>query len=62
MAENRVKEYRQAAGLTLAQLAKLSGVSISTISDIEHGAEPRVVTAICIAKALGVTAEQLWPT
>lgn len=61
MAENYVKKYRQAAGLTLAQLADLSGVPISTINDIEHGAEPRVITAIFLAKALKVSVEKLWP-
>ena len=62
MVENRVKEYRQAAQLTLTELAELSGVPVSTINDIEHGAEPRVITAICIAKALEVSVERLWPT
>lgn len=58
--ENRVKEYRKAAKLTLEQLAKLSRVPSSTINDIEHGAEPHVIVAIRIAKALGVKVEQLW--
>lgn len=62
MVQNYVKKYRQAAGLTLAQLATLSGIPVSTINDIEHGAEPRVVTAICIAKALRISVERLWPT
>ena len=61
MIKNQVKEYRKAAGLTLAQLEKLSGIPVSTINDIEHGAEPRVVTAIQIAKALNVRVEKLWP-
>lgn len=60
MVENNVKRYRQAAGLTLIQLAELSGVPVSTINDIEHGAEPRVVTAIQLAKALNVRVEKLW--
>lgn len=61
MAENRVREYRQAARLTLAQLAEMSGIPVSTIGDIENGAEPRVITALCIAKALRVPVEKLWP-
>ena len=61
MVENNVKKYRQAAMLTLGQLAELSGVPISTINDIEHGAEPRVVTAIYLAKALKSSVEKLWP-
>ena len=61
MVENHVKEYRKAAKLTLAELAERSGVPISTIGDIELGAEPRVTTAIHIARALGVNVELLWP-
>jgi transcriptional regulator with XRE-family HTH domain len=61
MVKNYVKEIRQAAGLTLAQLADLSGIPVSTINDIEHGAEPRVVTAICLARALNTSVEKLWP-
>ena len=61
MVKNRVKEYRKATKLTLAELAERSGVPISTISDIELGAEPRVTTAIRIARVLGVNVERLWP-
>lgn len=60
MVENNVKRYRQTAGLTLIQLAELSGVPVSTINDIEHGSEPRVITAIQLAKALNVRVEKLW--
>lgn len=60
MVENKVKKYRQAARLTLGQLGELSGVPISTINDIEHGAEPRVVTALYLAKALKTSVEKLW--
>lgn len=60
MVENYVKKYRQKANLTLTQLADLSGIPVSTINDIEHGAEPRVVTAILLAKALRVNVEKLW--
>lgn len=58
---NYVKTCRVAAGLTLAQLARKSGIPASTISEIEHGAEPRVMTAIYIARALEFTVEELWP-
>lgn len=61
MVENCVKKYRLAAGLALSQLAELSGIPVSTINDIEHGAEPRVVTAIHLAQALKVSVEKLWP-
>lgn len=61
MVENNVNKFRRAAGLTLNQLAERSGIPVSTINDIEHGAEPRVITAILLAKALGVRVEKLWP-
>ena len=61
MVENCVRKYRKAAKLTLHQLADRSGVPVSTINDIERGAEPRVITAIRIAQALGVRVEKLWP-
>lgn len=61
MAENNVRKYRMAAELTLEQLSAASGIPVSTIDDIEHGAEPRVVTAIRLARVLGTTVEQLWP-
>ena len=61
MINNNVKKYRLSARLTLNQLAELSGVPVSTINDIEHGAEPRVLTAIYLAKALKTRVETLWP-
>lgn len=61
MVENNVQKYRKAAGLTLKQLAERSGISVSTINDIEHGAEPRVITAILLARALNTCVERLWP-
>ncbi len=60
MVENRVRAYRERLHWTQVQLAEHAGVSTRTLSDIEHGAEPRVLTAIRIARALGVRVEQLW--
>lgn len=58
--ENSVKRVRLRRKMTLEDLSAASGVPVSTISDIERGAEPRVSTAIRIAKALKVPVEQLW--
>ena len=60
MLRNYVKRYRLAARLTLDELSALSGVPVSTISDIERGAEPRVLTAIYLARALKTRVENLW--
>ena len=61
MVENRVRVVRQNRCMTLVELSRKSGISDRTISDIERGAEPRVVTAIRIARALEVRVERLWP-
>ena len=60
MLKNYVRKYRKAAGLTLRDLAERSGVPVSTIGDIEKGSEPRVITAILIARALNIPVERLW--
>lgn len=60
MVENRLREYRVMRGLSQPELAAKSGVPVSTISDVERGAEPKVVTAIRLARALVVRVEQIW--
>ena len=60
MVENRVRERRLELGMTLEQISRESGVPVSTISDIEHGAEPGVLTALAIARALMKPVEGLW--
>jgi transcriptional regulator with XRE-family HTH domain len=55
-----VKRRREAAGLSLRELAGRSGVSASMISDIERGAKsPTVATLVRLAGALGVGAAVL---
>lgn len=61
MVENNVKARRKELGMTLEQLSHESGVPVSTISEIEHGAEPLVTTAQRIARALLRTIDELWP-
>ena len=41
-------------------LARKVGCGKTTISEVERGRLPNVVTAIKIAKALGTTVEKLW--
>jgi transcriptional regulator with XRE-family HTH domain len=55
-----VKQRREAAGLSLRELAARSGISSSMISDIERGTKsPTVVTVVRLAQALGVSAAAL---
>jgi transcriptional regulator with XRE-family HTH domain len=55
-----VKQRREAAGLSLRELAARSGISSSMISDIERGTKsPAVVTVVRLAEALGASAAAL---
>lgn len=47
-----------------AELARLTGVSQATISNLKTGkvAKPQIETARLVAQALGVTIRHLWPT
>lgn len=58
-----LKEYRQRHMLTQRDLAKSSGVSIRTIREIENHkrliGNITVSTAVSLARALGVTVEDL---
>jgi transcriptional regulator with XRE-family HTH domain len=55
-----VKQRREAAGLSLRELAARSGISASMISDIERGTKsPTVTTVVRLAQALGVSAAAL---
>lgn len=58
----RIKEAREAAGMTQTALAQKSGVSRATIWALETGDKHVTTTkTLCkIAKALGVTLEDLF--
>lgn len=59
---NRLRAYREAAGMTQQHLADLCEVSRETISRIEGGKnEPGVGLALQIAAQLGVPAGVIWP-
>ena len=56
-----IKQYREAAGMSLSELAKKSAVAVSTISDIEHEKKCPTLNTLCkIAKALGANAKDLF--
>ena len=56
--ENRLRELREAKGLTQAQLADLIGVSRKTVNTVENGVfVPSTVVALKLAKALGSSVE-----
>jgi transcriptional regulator with XRE-family HTH domain len=57
----RLKSFREAAGMTQQQLAVKAGLSISVVSQIEQGqkVDPRVSTAVALARALGLSVDEL---
>ena len=58
---NRVREAREAAGLTQAQLADLIGMSRKTVNTVENGVfVPSTVVALKLARALGEPVEWLF--
>ena len=57
----RLRELRQARGLSVRGLAKEAEVSTETIYSVEHGKrQPSVRTLGKIARALGVEAKDLF--
>jgi putative transcriptional regulator len=58
---NRVREAREAKGLTQAQLADLIGMSRKTVNTVENGVfVPSTVVALKLARALDEPVERLF--
>ena len=58
---NRLRETREALGLTQGQLAERVGVSRKTINTVENGVFiPSTVIALKLARALGESVEGLF--
>jgi transcriptional regulator with XRE-family HTH domain len=57
----RVRQLREAAGLSQQALAGAAGLSISVVTKLEQGklTDPKLNTAIALAKALGVSMDRL---
>jgi transcriptional regulator with XRE-family HTH domain len=56
----RLRELREKAGLTQAQLAQRSGLHLSAVTRFEQGLrEPSLESAASLAGALGVTCDAL---
>lgn len=58
----KIKEYREAVNMTQEELSTASGVSRGTISALENGSERTTTmkTLLKIARALGVTVDQIF--
>jgi transcriptional regulator with XRE-family HTH domain len=57
----RIKHFREAAGLTQQQLAVKAGLSSSNLAQIEQGqkTDPRVSTILALADAMAVDVGEL---
>lgn len=61
MVENNVKERRNELGITQVELAKRTGISQSTISEIESGShQTSLENALLIADVLNTTVDRLF--
>jgi transcriptional regulator with XRE-family HTH domain len=56
-----LREIRRLHGMSRAQLAKEAGVSLDTLSHIEHGRDLHVSTARKLVRVLGVTLDMAFP-
>jgi len=60
---NKLKQIREAAGMSQSELAKASGISVRVLQNYEQGTRPlngaRAITVYHIATALGCTVEDL---
>ena len=54
-----LKDIRERKGLTMSELARLSGVAIHTIWSIEQGHKPKRVTLGKLARVLEVEIEEI---
>jgi transcriptional regulator with XRE-family HTH domain len=62
MTNGILRELRRARGLSMEDVARLSGVSWRTIQRIETGkSRPHRPTRDAIARALGVPRTEIWP-
>ena len=56
----KIREEREKQNLSIGELAKLSGVSKATISELEANKHDTTVTTLCmIAEALGVKLDDI---
>ena len=59
---SKLREVREAKGMSQEELEKVSGISRQTISSIENGRSTSVMsgTLISLARALGTTVDEIF--
>jgi len=55
----RLKELREAKGLSQEKLAAAAGLTGTTVASLEHGASCQMSSALKLAAALGVSLSEL---
>ena len=61
MLHNRLRDLREAKGITQAQLAEAIGVSRKTVNTVENGVfVPSTIIALKLAAVLGETVERVF--
>lgn len=59
---SRLREIRKEKGLTIEEVARKAGLTLTGYRNIEIGeADPKLTSAKAIASALGVAIEEIWP-
>jgi DNA-binding XRE family transcriptional regulator len=57
----RVRGYRERLNLSLRDVARAVGLSVTALHQIEHGTDPQLTTARRLAVFFGCTEQELWP-
>ena len=57
----RIACVREAAGLTMAEMARRTGMTMNAIANAERGSSISLMAVVRIAKALGVKVDELIP-
>ena len=62
MSTSPLRSWRERHGLSQADVAGLTGLSVALVSRIENGdRNPRPLTKVRIAKALGIQVAEIFP-
>lgn len=56
-----IRERRESLRLSLRDVARGVGLSVTALHQIEHGSDPRLTTARRIAEFFGAATDDLWP-
>lgn len=55
----KIREMREAAGMSQPRLAAAAGIALRTLTYAESGRDVRLSTALAIARALGIPLSEL---